>query len=105
MIIDNCSTWAVQVTFPPGSIDAKGSARRWAHNDTITVVAPGVDRALALVRANWPLATVWCVNHSGSRTVLMVDDELLAASRAIDKARSEAAQEMVTALLKENGSR
>jgi len=90
MIIDNCSTWAVQVTFPPGSIDAKGSARRWAHNDTITIVAPGVDRVLALVHAQWPDATVWCVNHSGSRTILMVDDELLTTLRIIDKARAAA---------------
>ncbi len=77
MIIDNCSTWAVQVTFPPGSLDAKGAARRWAHNDTVTVVAESIGRALELVATQWPAARVWAMNHSGSRTILMVDDAAL----------------------------
>lgn len=74
MIIDNCNAWQVRVTFPPGSKDAKGAARRWAHNDTITVVAADIDRASSAVRRQWPDVTIWSVNHVGSRTILMVDD-------------------------------
>lgn len=73
MIIDNCNAFAVRVTFPAGSVAKDGKPRRWAHNDTVTVVAESIDRALAMVHAEWPSATVWGANHIGSRTILMVD--------------------------------
>lgn len=73
MILDNQHTWSVAVTFPPGSKDKAGKERRWAHNDTITVVAGSAARAIELVSAQWPDAKVWTVNHTGSRTILMVD--------------------------------
>lgn len=73
MILDNCHTWSVAVTFPTGSIDAKGAARRWAHNDTITVVAESATRAIELAKEQWPDVKVWSVNHVGSRTILLAD--------------------------------
>lgn len=73
MILENCHTWSVAVTFPPGSVDKAGKERRWAHNDTITVVAESAARAIEMVTAQWPEVKVWTVNHIGSRTILMAD--------------------------------
>jgi hypothetical protein len=74
MIIENEFTWTVTVTFPRDSLDAKGEKRRWAHNDSITVVASSLLRAHEMVMAQWPHVQVWSINHKGSRTLLMVDD-------------------------------
>jgi hypothetical protein len=73
--LDTASAWSVRVTFPPGSTDSKGEARHWAHNDTITVIThAGVTGAIAAVAEAYPSATVWAVNHVGSRTMLIVHD-------------------------------
>lgn len=73
MILDRCLTWSVQVTFPAGSVDSQGKQRRYAHNDTVTVVAADAKRAIELVQTQWPTVQVWAVNHVGSRTILMAD--------------------------------
>ena len=82
MILDNCHTWSVAVTFPSGSVDKQGKERRWAQNDTITVVAASAARALEMVQTQWPSATVWTVNHIGSRTILMADVPAQTGSKA-----------------------
>jgi len=82
MIIDNCQTWSVRVCFPPGSTDSKGARRRYAHNDTITVVAASLDRASELVKKQWPGVTIWGIGHVGSRTVLMVDELEIAGAKS-----------------------
>lgn len=85
MILNNCHTWSVSITFPAGSPDSKGEARRWAHNDTVTVVAPSAARAIVLVETEWPTVKVWTVNHVGSRTILMVDADLTAPKESNSK--------------------
>ncbi len=70
MKLDNSHAWAVQVTLPADQ--SKG--RRWAHNDTITVITTGgIDGAMRAVMAEYPDAKIWAANHSGSRTVLILD--------------------------------
>ena len=73
MILENCHTWTVAVTFPAGTLDKYGKERRWAHSDSVTVVCTSAARAIEMVAAQWPDAKVWTVNHVGSRTILMAD--------------------------------
>lgn len=83
MVLDNCNAWSVAVTFPAGTNDKIGQPRRWAHNDTVTVVAENATRALALLKEQWPDATVWSVNHIGSRTIVLVDAHVRADGKVV----------------------
>ncbi len=68
MKLDNCNTWSVAITHPKN--DAMG--RRWAHNDTVTVVATSMLEAHAEVLKEWPDVKIWSINHIGSKTVLLM---------------------------------
>ena len=73
MLIDTTRAWAVQLTHPQGSLNAKGDARKWPENASVTVVAPDIHRVIELVRKEWPAATLWSVNHVGGKQVLLAD--------------------------------
>jgi hypothetical protein len=70
MKLDKSHAWSVQVTLPAD----QGKGRRWAHNDTITVITQGgAEAAMTEVKREYPDATIWAVHHLGSRTVLLLD--------------------------------
>ncbi len=75
MIVDNRMAWTVKVTFAARTIKDDGSARQWTENTTVTVIADKIDRALAMVKKQWPEATIWSANHVGSRTIILLDAE------------------------------
>lgn len=71
MKLDLNHSWSVRVDIPKNVTTLGEPCRPYRHHMNLIVYAPTLERALAVVRADCPEATVWAINHANANAIIL----------------------------------
>lgn len=75
MKLDLKEAWSVRIDV---EVQYQGSGRPYRKHINVIVYAPTIERALAVVRSDYPDSTVWAANHAHKDAVILVEHMPLA---------------------------
>jgi hypothetical protein len=71
MKLDLKHSWSVRVDIPKNTTTLGEPCQTYRKHLNLIVYAPTLERALAVVRADAPEATVWAINHANADAIIL----------------------------------
>lgn len=73
MKLDLQESWSVRLDVTVNETTLGVPCRAWSRHANIIVYAPTVERALAVVREDFPGSRIWAINHAHKDAIVCVE--------------------------------